>query len=99
MISFFDQMASRAHNALEAVFGTTVSIDGVSGVAVITPQDDMMLGGGVEMVGGAHLLFRAAEFPDIEVRSEVTADKVEYVVIELDDTDSAGVRHARMAPA
>lgn len=99
MPSYFDQMANRAHGALEAVFGQTVSIDGFEGVAVVTPQDDMMLAGGVEMVGGAHLLFRVADFPDIDVRSAVTVGTTEYTVIELDDADSAGIRHARMAPA
>jgi hypothetical protein len=97
--SAFDQLASLAHGSLERVFGSAVTIDGVEGIAIVTPQDDMMLGNTVQMVNGAHLMFRAADFPDIEVRSEVTVGDTEYTVIEIDDVDSAGIRKARMAPA
>jgi hypothetical protein len=97
--SAFDQLASLAHGSLERVFGSAVSIDGVDGTAIVTPQDDMMLGNTVQMVNGAHLMFRAADFPDMEVRSEVTVGDTEYTVIEIDDVDSAGIRKARMAPA
>ena len=99
MTSAFDQLASLAHGSLERVFGSAVSIDGVDGTAIVTPQDDMMLGNTVQMVNGAHLMFRAADFPDMEVRSEVTVGDTEYTVIEIDDVDSAGIRKARMAPA
>jgi hypothetical protein len=81
------------------VFGSAVSIDSVDGTAIVTPQDDMMLGNTVQMVNGAHLMFRAADFPAIEVRSEVTVGDTEYTVLEIDDVDSAGIRKARMAPA
>jgi len=97
--SAFDQLASLAHGSLERVFGSAVSIDSVDGTAIVTPQDDMMLGNTVQMVNGAHLMFRAADFPDMEVRSEVTVGDTEYTVIEIDDVDSAGIRKARMAPA
>ena len=99
MTSAFDQLASLAHGSLERVFGSAVTIDGVDGTAIVTPQDDMMLGNTVQMVNGAHLMFRAADFPDMEVRSEVTVGDTEYTVIEIDDVDSAGIRKARMAPA
>jgi hypothetical protein len=97
--SAFDQLASLAHGSLERVFGSAVSIDSVDGTAIVTPQDDMMLGNTVQMVNGAHLMFRAADFPAIEVRSEVTVGDTEYTVLEIDDVDSAGIRKARMAPA
>jgi hypothetical protein len=97
--SAFDHLASQAHGSLDRVFGSAVTIDGVDGTAIVTPQDDMMLGNTVTMVNGAHLMFRAADFPDLEVRSEVTVGEIEYTVIELDDVDSAGIRKARMAPA
>ena len=99
MSSPFDILANQAHASLEGVFGQPVSIDEVSGVAIVTPQDDMMLGGGVEMIGGAHLMFRAADFPEVSVRDDVTVGEVSYTIIELDDVDSAGIRRARMAPA
>ena len=99
MTSTFDILASQAHASLERVFGQSVSIDGISGVAIVTPQDDMMLGGGVEMIGGAHLMFRAADFPNASVRDDVTVGEVSYTIIEIDDMDSAGIRTARMAPA
>ena len=99
MSSPFDILANQAHASLESVFGQPVSIDEFSGVAIVTPQDDMMLGGGVEMIGGAHLMFRAADFPSVAVRDGVTVGEASYTIIELDDVDSAGIRHARMAPA
>ena len=99
MPSPFDILARQAHTSLESVFGTAVVIDGVDGVAIVTPQDDMMLGGGVEMVGGAHLMFRADDFLDVAVRAEVLVDDAEYTIVEIDDVDSAGIRHARMARA
>jgi hypothetical protein len=99
MASAFDQLAAKAHLALEATFGSDITMDGVDGTAIVTPQDDMMLGNTVQMVNGAHLMFRAADFPAIEVRSAVTVGDTEYTVIEIDDVDSAGIRKARMAPA
>ena len=99
MTSVFDQLASRAHGALEQTFGTVVDIDGIAGVAIVVPQDDMMLGNTVQMVNGAHLMIRNSDFPDIAVRSSVVVGDIEYSIIELDDVDSAGVRKARMAPA
>jgi hypothetical protein len=81
--SAFDQLASQAHRSLDRVFGSAVSIDDVEGTAIVTPQDDMMLGNTVQ----------------IEVRSAVTVGEIEYTVIEIDDVDSAGIRKARMAPA
>lgn len=99
MTSVFGTLARQAHTSLEAVFGTAVVIDGVDGVAIVTPQDDMMLGSGVEVVGGAHLMFRADDFQDLVVRSEVLVGDTEYTIVEIDDVDSAGIRHARMAPA
>ncbi len=83
MTSAFDQLASQAHRSLDRVFGSAVSIDDVEGTAIVTPQDDMMLGNTVQ----------------IEVRSAVTVGEIEYTVIEIDDVDSAGIRKARMAPA
>jgi hypothetical protein len=97
--SAFDQLARQAHGSLDRVFGSAVRIDDVEGTAIVTPQDDMMLGNTVQMVNGAHLMFRAADFPEIEVRSAVTVGDTEYTVIEMDDVDSAGIRKARMAPA
>jgi len=99
MPSPFDTLTNQAHSSLERVFGQPVSIDEVEGVAIVTPQDDMMLGGGVEMIGGAHLMFRAADFPNASVRDGVTVGDVSYTIIEIDDVDSAGIRKARMAPA
>lgn len=99
MPSPFDTLTNQAHASLERVFGTAVIIDGVDGVAIVTPQDDMMLGGGVEMIGGAHLMFRADDFLDVVVRAEVLVGDTEYVIVEIDDVDSAGIRKARMAPA
>jgi len=97
--SAFDQLASRAHVALQQTFGSDITMDGVDGTAIVIPQDDMMLGNTVQMVNGAHLMFRAADFPDAAVRSSVTHGDTEYTLIEIDDMDSAGIRKARMAPA
>ena len=99
MTSVFDTLARQAHTSLEAVFGTAVVIDGVDGVAIVTPQDDMMLGSGIELIGGAHMMFRDADFPGVSVRDGVTVGEASYTIIELDDVDSAGIRKARMAPA
>ncbi|MEY2680689.1 MAG: hypothetical protein RL661_920 [Pseudomonadota bacterium] len=99
MASAFDQLASRAHVALQQTFGSAITMDGVDGTAIVIPQDDMMLGNTVEMINGAHLMFRAADFPDAVVRAEVLHGDTEYLIVEIDDVDSAGIRKARMAPA
>lgn len=99
MASAFDQLAAKAHLALEATFGSDITMDGVDGTAIVIPQDDLMLGNTVEMVNGAHLMFRAADFPDAVVRAEVLHGDTEYLIVEIDDVDSAGIRKARMAPA
>jgi hypothetical protein len=77
MTSAFDQLASQAHGSLDRVFGSAVSIDDVEGTAIVTPQDDMMLGNTVQMVNGAHRIFRAADFHYIEVLSSVTGGEIE----------------------
>lgn len=99
MASAFDQLASRAHVALQQTFGSDITMDGVDGTAIVIPQDDLMLGNTVQMVNGAHLMFRDVDFPDAAVRSSVTHGDTEYTIIEIDDMDSAGIRKARMAPA
>lgn len=99
MTSTFDQLASQAHDHLDRVFGDAVSIDGESGRAIVRPESDMLLGGGVQLVNGAHLMFRAGDFPDVALKSEVTHGENEYVITELDDVDSSGIRKARMARA
>jgi hypothetical protein len=90
-------MVSTAHTAIESVFADTVDIDGVIGKAIIRPEDDLMLGGGVEMIGGAHLSYLEADFPDAAVHQTVTYDGIEYQIVEIDDADMIGLRKARLA--
>jgi hypothetical protein len=97
MTSAFDSACRTANVPLMRVFADSVKIDGVSGMAVVMPDTELMLGGGVQLINGAHLLIRAEDFPDIEVNAEVVHGENEYLVKELDDIDSAGMRKARMA--
>jgi hypothetical protein len=88
-----------ANTPLLRVFSDAVVIDGVTGVAVVMPDTDLALGGGVQLINGANLLLRAEDWPDVDVNSEVTHSSADYVITELDDVDSAGMRKARMARA
>lgn len=97
MTSAFDAACRVANTPLMRVFADTIEIDGVSGSAVVMPDTDLALGGGVQLINGAHLLLKAEDWPDVAVNDEVTHGGVEYVITELDDVDSAGMRKARMA--
>lgn len=97
MTSVFDQLCGMANTPLFNVFGDAVVVDGDSGFAIVTPDSDMALGGGTQLINGAHLTIRAADFPDIDYHSEVDHGEVTYLVMEMDDVDSAGVRQLRMA--
>ena len=99
MTSAFDAACRVANTPLMRVFSDAVVIDGVTGVAVVMPDTDLALGGGVQLINGANLLLRAEDWPDVDVNSEVTHSGVDYVITELDDVDSAGMRKARMARA
>lgn len=97
MTSAFDRLAAQAHGAIESIFGDAVDIDGIAGTAILIPDTNLALGGGVQLYNGAHLTIRSADFPDITVNSEVTHGDDEYILMELDDVDSAGIRKARLA--
>jgi hypothetical protein len=99
MTSAFDAACRTANAPLLRVFADTVEIDGVTGVAVVMPDTDLALGGGVQLINGANLLLKADDWPDVAVNSEVTHNGTDYVITELDDVDSAGMRKARMARA
>jgi hypothetical protein len=99
MTSAFDAACRVANTPLLRVFADTVEIDGVSGVAVVMLDTDLALGGGVQLINGAHLLLKAEDWTEVTVNSEVTHGTTEYVITELDDVDSAGMRKARMARA
>lgn len=97
MTSVFDQLCATANTPLFNVFGDAVTVDGVDGVAIVTPDSELALGGGTQLINGAHLTIRAADFPDITYHSQVDHGGVTYLVMEMDDIDSAGVRELRMA--
>jgi hypothetical protein len=99
MPSLFDQLCATANTALLGVFGDAVTIDGVAGYAVVMPDTDLSMGGGVQLINGARLMLCQADFPAVTVNSEVTYAGSEFIITELDDVDSAGVRQARMARA
>lgn len=99
MPSAFDQLCFVANTALLSTFGDTLDIDGVVGPAVVMPDTNLSMGGGVQLLNGARLLLRHSDFPDVVVNSEVTYGSLEFIITELDDVDSAGVRNARMARA
>lgn len=99
MPSAFDQLCFAANTALLSTFGDTLDIDGITGPAVIMPDTNLSMGGGVQLINGARLLLRHSDFPDVAVNSEVTYGDMEFIITELDDVDSAGVRNARMARA
>ena len=99
MTSAFDAACRTANAPLLRVFADAVEIDGTTGVAVVMPDTDLALGGGVQLINGAHLLLKDEDWPDVAVNDAVTHNGASYVITELDDVDSAGMRKARMARA
>jgi hypothetical protein len=97
MPSAFADMVSTAHTAIESVFADTVTIGTTTGLAIVRPEDDLMLGGGVEMIGGAHLSYLEADFPNVQVHDTVTHGTISYQIVEIDDADLIGLRKARLA--
>ena len=96
-MSAFDRACRLANTHLFRVMGDPVEIDGVSGTAVVVPESNMPIGGGVNLFNGAHLVFKQSEFSAIAINSEVLHGDIQYVILELDDVDSSDVRTARMA--
>jgi hypothetical protein len=99
MTSAFDAACRTANAPLLRVFADAVEIDGTTGVAVVMPDTDLSLGGGVQLINGANLLLKDEDWPDVAVNDAVTHNGASYVITELDDVDSAGMRKARMARA
>ena len=98
MPSAFANMVSTAHGPIESVFADdTVIIGTTTGKAIVMPEDDLMLGGGVEMIGGAHLSYLDADFPDAKVHDIVTHGDIDYQIVEIDDANLIGLRKARLA--
>jgi hypothetical protein len=96
-MSAFDRACRLANTQFFGVMADPVEIDGEPGTAVVVPESDMAIGGGVQLYNGAHLVLKQADFPTVEVNSEVLHGDVEYVILELDDVDASGVRTGRMA--
>jgi hypothetical protein len=97
-VSDFAAYAAFAHSAVEAVYGDPVTIGTTEGTAIVIPQDDMMLGDGVQMIGGAVMTYRVEDFPDVSVHDSVTVGTASYTIVELDDVSLAGLIRARLAP-
>jgi len=97
MASAFDQLCVMANGPIFSIFGDLVTVDGVDGSAVVMPETDIALGGGTQLINGAHLMIRVVDFPGITYHSEVVHGGVTYRVMEMDDIDSSGVRRMRMA--
>lgn len=96
-MSAFDRACRLANTQFFNVMADPVEIDGVTGTACVVPESNMGIGGGVQLYNGAHLVFRQDDFPAVAVNSEVLHGDIEYIILELDDVDSSGVRAARMA--
>jgi hypothetical protein len=96
-MSAFDRACRLANTQFFGVMADPVEIDGDAGTAVVVPESNMVIGGGVQLYNGAHLVLKQSQFPGIAVNSEVLHEDIEYVILELDDVDSSGVRMARMA--
>jgi len=96
-MSAFDKACRLANTGLFNVMADPVEVDGVSGAACVVPESNMPIGGGVQLFNGAHLVFRQNDFSAIAINSEVLHGDIEYIILELDDVDSSGVRAGRMA--
>ena len=96
-MSRFDAMLAVATKAQQSLHGDPVVVDGVSGVAIVTPDSNMELGGGIQLYNGAHIVVDASDYPNIGVNSVVVWANTSYIVTELDDVDLAGLRNGRMA--
>lgn len=97
-MSDFADLAAEAHEAQEVVYGDPVTIGTTEGTAIVIPTDDMMLGDGVQMVGGAVMTYSVVDFPDVNIHDSVTVGSASYTIIELDDVSLAGLVRARLAP-
>jgi hypothetical protein len=96
-MSAFDIACRAANNHLFKVMADPVVIGGVSGTACVVPESNMALGDAVHLYNGAHLIFKQDDFPSIAVNAEVVQGAIHFIVMELDDVDSSGVRTGRMA--
>lgn len=95
-MSAFDGMLDVATTVQKSLFGDPVTVDGVAGVAIVTPDSNMELGGGIQLYNGAHLVVDASDYPNIAVNSVVVWRTSTYVVTELDDVNLAGLRNGRL---
>lgn len=96
-MSAYAALAEHANQMVLAVHGDAITIDATDGIGVVTPDTDMAIGGGVQLINGAYLVIRASDFPAMAVNSSVLHGDVEYIVMELDAVDGGGMRRARMA--
>ena len=97
-MSDFADLADMAHESQSSVYGDPVTIGTTEGTAIVIPQDDMMLGDGVQMIGGAVMTYRVEDFPDVSIHDGVTLGDASYTIVELDDVSLAGLVRARLAP-
>ena len=96
-MSQFDAALAVATEAQKSLFGDPVTIDGVLGVAIVTPDSNMELGGGIQLYNGAHIVVDDSDYPNIAVNSVVSWRNTSFIVTELDDVNLAGLRNGRMA--
>lgn len=93
-MSAFDSAVTVATEVEFSVFADAITVDGVSGRGIITPNTDLSLGGGVNLYNGARLCVLDVEFPTIAVNANVIHGSNSYIIAELDDVDPFGWRRA-----
>lgn len=96
-MSQFDALARTAGNTLFGVMGDPIVIAGQTGVGVVTPDANLAIGGGVQILMGAHLVIKHADFPYLAINDPVDWNGQYFIVLELDSVDGSGMRTARMA--
>lgn len=97
MTAPFDEAFARASRVMRQQFADEISVDGVSGKGIVTPDPEIVIGGGVQIINGAHLHVMASDFPSIAVNAAVIHQGVQYAVMQPDrSTDASGWLHCVM---
>lgn len=81
-------------------FADDIVVDGVPGKGIVTPDPEIVIGGGVQIINGAHLHVMSSDFPSIPANALVVHQGINYRVIEPDrGKDASGWFHAVMVRA
>lgn len=93
-MSVFDSAVSAATQTEFALYADPITVDGISGKGIVTPNKDLMLGHSVQLHYAAKLSVIHVDFPLMAVNSVVVHQGHSYAIAELDDVDPYGWQQA-----